>query len=196
VVKNTAAAICLSNEILADRFGDRPIVFMPSDSVIQDVDGFRAAILSAVEFSWARNAVVTLGVSPQNPSSQYGYIKIRGAVSLGKKIFAVDKFVEKPDSVTAEKYLRSGKYLWNTGMVIATTGTIRRAFRSQAPDIHGNITDYINGDGDAYGLARKTSFDYAVLEKLSDLFAIAGSFSWDDVGSFEVLAKYRACGVP
>ncbi|MDR1458415.1 MAG: hypothetical protein LBI37_02715 [Puniceicoccales bacterium] len=191
-VKNTATAICLSNEVLYHRFGSRPIIFMPSDSVIDAKNSFVDALVSAMAFVSAGNKMTVIGVSPWNISTQYGYIRIGSAMDRDKKIFSVDRFVEKPDRMTAKSYVQSDKYLWNTGMVISTTGFIQEAFRLYAQNIYEDVAKYIDGDNRAYGLSKGASFDRVILEKLKTLSVMVGDFGWEDVGSFEILAKYSS----
>ncbi|MDR0351526.1 MAG: hypothetical protein LBH49_02680 [Puniceicoccales bacterium] len=190
-VMNTAPAICLANEILYHRFGPRPIVFMPSDSVINGDNGFVATLSLATTFVSGGRGMAVVGVTPGGPSSQYGYIEIDRAMGRHRKMFPVARFVEKPDQMIAKKYLLSGKYLWNTGMVISTTSFVREAFRLHTMDIYKNVLKYIHGDVQAYGLAKNISFDHAILEKLENLSVIIGDFDWGDIGSFETLMKYR-----
>ncbi|MDR2735287.1 MAG: hypothetical protein LBB20_00375 [Puniceicoccales bacterium] len=193
--RNTAAAICLANEVLSNRAGTRPIVFIPSDSVINDLAGFKETLTSAIDFASITNKITVIGVSPKDSSSQYGYIKIGSVVELGEKIFNVDRFVEKPDKTTANSYVKSCKYFWNTGMIIATGYAIRRAIKLHANDIYENIRSHVAGSDYAYGQIKNISFDRAVLEKLDDLLMAIGTFDWEDIGSFEILAKYKIHGL-
>ncbi|HEX8444426.1 MAG TPA: mannose-1-phosphate guanylyltransferase/mannose-6-phosphate isomerase [Allosphingosinicella sp.] len=189
--RNTAAAIALAALVLGP--GDILLV-LPSDHVVKQPDAFRAAIESALPL--ARDGMlVTFGITPDRPETGYGYIK-RGA-ELSPGLFQAERFVEKPDSVTAQAYLSDGGYLWNAGIFLFSADSFLDALELHAPEIlfaaRASIAAqradgiYIWPDARGFGRAPGLSIDHAVMEK-SDRVAVAPvAMGWSDVGSWEAL---------
>ena len=115
--KNTAPAIALAAKLLAADDPDAVMVVLPADHVIRDDDNFRAAIELAVAAAETKRALVTLGIRPTRPETEYGYIKAGSASDLDG-VFDVESFEEKPDRRRAEGFLEAGGYFWNSGIFI------------------------------------------------------------------------------
>jgi mannose-1-phosphate guanylyltransferase/mannose-6-phosphate isomerase len=203
VGRNTAPALTLA-ALLAQRDGADPVmVVMPADHVILDEALFRTAVSSAVELA-ASGKAVTFGITPDAPETGYGYIQVGEAVAAQSTAFMLTRFVEKPDRATAETYLDSGNYLWNSGIFVLKASTWLEALTHCRPDIleacRAAIAE-VKTDGDfvralkaPFEAGPSDSIDYAVMERLNQ--GIAGlpqgvviplDAGWSDVGSWDSL---------
>lgn len=189
--RNTAPAIALA---AFEAEPDSILLVMPSDHVIADVAAFHAAIERAVplvEAGW----LATFGITPTGPETGYGYICRGEAITSG--VYKVQRFVEKPDRVTAEEYLASGDFAWNGGIFLFTAGTYIAALEAHAPDIAAAAKEAVakgtrDGvrllpDSHAFGRSPNDSIDYAVMEKAAQVAVVPTDMGWSDVGSWDAL---------
>ena len=186
--RNTAPAIALAMTYAVDELGadaSEVMLVSPSDHIIKPVDKFAALVEEAMPIAASGN-IVTLGVRPTKPETEYGYIEATDELlGCGKKVAA---FREKPDAETARKYLEAGNYFWNSGILIFSIGTMQKEMASLAPEIFA-----LAKDGYCEAKARFTempniSIDYAIAEK-SDKMAVAlmDGIEWRDIGSFDAI---------
>jgi mannose-1-phosphate guanylyltransferase/mannose-6-phosphate isomerase len=194
VGRNTAPAVAVAAlEIIATR-GDRLMIVLPSDHTIADEEAFRAAIEPASLV--ARDEyLVTFGITPSHAETGYGYIKVGEAIS--DSVAMVSAFREKPDEETAEEYVASGDYLWNSGMYVFLASTYLHELRLHAPDIAASAQQAyekstrngtrINLDSRAFSACRSDSIDYAVMEPTTSAAVVPTDPGWDDVGSWASL---------
>ena len=205
VGRNTAPALTLA-ALEATRKGDDPVlVVMPADHVIADEAVFRAAVRRAVALAEGGSAV-TFGITPDCPETGYGYIQRGAPVSADGTAFELARFVEKPDRATAETYLDSGDYLWNSGLFVMKASVWLAALERCRPDILAACRQAMAGvaeDGDFVRVDRETfvacpsdSIDYAVMERLTAGdpalprgVVIPLSAGWSDVGAWDALWK-------
>jgi len=201
--RNTTACIGLA-ALSVKRLGeDEPMVVLPADHFIADVESFAQTIRSAAETA-RRGAIITLGVKPDRPETGYGYIHTgdEQGKSLGQPYFKVRRFVEKPDYQTALGYLSSGDYLWNSGIFIFTARTILEEIRVCLPALYdglmkiGEAIDAANYQtvlDDVYPKLESISIDYGVMERTAKLiYVFKADFGWSDVGSWQALYELRA----
>ncbi|WP_279754276.1 mannose-1-phosphate guanylyltransferase [Rothia similmucilaginosa] len=200
--KDSAAAIGLACAIIHRREPDAIIGSFAADHVISPVDEFHRVVTEAV-ITAATGKIVTIGITPTEPSSAFGYI--HASESLGIKdapnAQAVDTFVEKPDAATAQKYLDSGEYTWNAGMFVAPAALMLKHLEANEPELYAGIMEIANAwdtpEREAimdrvWETLPKTAIDYAVAEPAAaagDVAMVPGSFSWDDVGDFDAVAR-------
>lgn len=182
--RNTAPAIALTVKYLLEKGYDPETVvfFSPSDHVIQPVSLFTEAV-RAVEKD-ARTHIVTFGVVPSKPETGYGYIE------LGKQkrdhLYTVQRFVEKPNKETAEKYVQSGSYMWNSGMFLFSLKVILDAFKKYMPELYQVITSQTYTQMIThYHELPHISIDYGVMEKADNILCSTLNISWNDVGSWD-----------
>jgi mannose-1-phosphate guanylyltransferase len=200
--RNTAACAGLA-ALHAKRLDeDEPIVLLPADHFIADVEGFMRTIRAAADVARG-DAIVTLGVAPTRPETGYGYIHIgaEGGESFEQSYFRVRRFVEKPDYKTALNYLSSGDYLWNSGVFIFTARNILQEIEACMPALHDGLMeieraidtpDYDAAVGRVYDRIESVSIDYGVMEKTSKpIYVLKADFGWSDVGSWEALYELR-----
>lgn len=188
--RNTAPAIALA----ALENPDAYLLILPADHVIKDIKAFEKSIVVARQQA-QKDKLVTFGIVPTAAETGYGYVK--NGVMIDKNVFAVDKFVEKPDQVTAESYIQSGNYLWNSGMFLFKASryieelekfnpemiaVCRKALKGKTVDL-----DFTRIDAEAFKLCPDDSIDYAVMEKTKDAVVVPLDADWNDLGSWSAL---------
>jgi len=194
--RNTApAAAVAALEALANHGEDALLLVLPSDHVIQDLDQFQAAVVTG-EQAAKTGKLVTFGVTPTRAETGYGYI--RAGEELAADTARIDAFVEKPDAATAQQYLDSGEYYWNSGMFLFPAKAYLAALGEHAPDIlkaaesaHASAVrdvDFLRLDAEAFSACRSESIDYAVMEKTRDAVVVPLSARWNDLGSWSSIA--------
>ncbi|CEG18337.1 mannose-1-phosphate guanylyltransferase/mannose-6-phosphate isomerase [Xanthomonas citri] len=190
--RNTAPAIAVA-ALEATRDGADPLLLvLPSDHVIQNEAAFQAAVTLAATAA-EQGKLVTFGIKPTAPETGYGYIK----ASAGAGASAVERFVEKPDLATAQSYLASGEYYWNSGMFLFRASRYLEELRKFHPAIANACqkawengkrdADFTRLDKDAFAASPSDSIDYAVMEKTADAVVVPLDAGWNDVGSWSSL---------
>ena len=199
VPRNTAAAVGLGAVTAQRRAGpDAVIAVLPADPYIGDEPTFdRLVRLSIVE---ARDTIVTIGVMPTHAETGFGYIRLGARLPRpgADAVHDVGGFYEKPDRPTAERYVASGEYLWNSGMFFLTAQRMLEEARRHLPAL-GALLDAAVAAPDpekviasAYADAPSISIDHGIMEKAGGLRVIPGAFGWNDVGSWAALPALRA----
>lgn len=193
--RNTAPAIALAIKYALDKLGvsENEVLFIsPSDHIISPDDKFIEYIKQAEKFA-KQGYIVTFGITPTKPETGYGYIE----ADTGNKInagYKVKQFHEKPDLETAQKYIMSGNYYWNSGMFAFSIETILEEFKKYTPKIYHQIEiqtfeEVVMNFKDMPDI----SIDYAIMEKTSKALVLPLNLTWSDVGSwdsiYEVLEK-------
>lgn len=200
--RNTAPCIALSAMVIKRYYKDSNMVVLPSDHLIRNEDKFRNIIKAAdLYLNDNKEAIVTLGMTPDRAETGYGYIKYgsEGIEKNGFQVTKVDSFVEKPNKEKAEEYLKEGCYLWNGGMFLWNSENILNEIKKYLPNTYEAISgienveeeklqDYINEN---YKNTDAISVDYGILEKSKEIFVIPSEIGWDDVGSWEAIERYR-----
>ncbi|MBF1995071.1 mannose-1-phosphate guanylyltransferase/mannose-6-phosphate isomerase [Serratia symbiotica] len=196
VGRNTAPAIALAALNALAQGHDPIMLVLAADHIIKDIGAFHAAIEAAQAFA-AGQSLVTFGIVPTGPETGYGYIQ-RGE-SWGEHVSAtcVKRFVEKPDLATAQNYVDSGEYFWNSGMFMFRAKRYLEELEKFRPDIlaacqhalsdTGGDKNFINVKQDAFACCPDESIDYAVMEKTQDAVMIPLDAGWSDVGSWSAL---------
>ncbi|HVR63301.1 MAG TPA: sugar phosphate nucleotidyltransferase [Polyangia bacterium] len=196
--RNTAAAVGLAAAAVVRRAGPEAVLaVLPADPHIADEAAFTALVRAAI--AEARQAIVTIGVTPSSPETGFGYLRVGPRVggdgSLA--VFDVAAFVEKPDRPAAEAYLASGQYLWNSGMFFLTAGRMLAEARRHLPAL-GEALEAMVGEADftaavraRYAAVPAISIDHGIMEKAAGIRVIPGTFGWNDVGSWAALPAMR-----
>ncbi len=189
--RNTAPAITLA-ALSVDP--EQILLILPADHVIGNLDAFHAALYKGIEQA-SFNKLATFGIIPSHAETGYGYIKAGKAFDNGT--FKVDKFVEKPNLKTAQTYLQSGDYSWNSGMFVFKAGTFLEELANHQPEIlhhckqafdkSNRDLDFIRIDPESFANCPDTSIDYAVMEKTDNAVVIPIDVNWNDVGSWSAL---------
>ncbi len=197
--RNTAPAIAAAAAEIAKLDPDATMMVLPSDHHIADVPAFRKALETAVNLA-RRGYLVTIGIAPDRPETGYGYIE-RGEIMPGCEVpcFAVKSFREKPDRLTAERFISSGYFFWNGGIFVWQAKTILEQIRTLMPGLHQRLTAWQLQGGLAagkrafasfYDPIEKISIDYGVMEKAGKVAVVKGDFGWDDLGSWEAIERF------
>jgi mannose-1-phosphate guanylyltransferase len=189
--RNTAPAIAYAARLLAKRMGDAVMVVLPADHYIANEKEYLVSLKKAVEFvKNTDNAIVTMGIKPTFPATQYGYIKIadRGSCIAYRGVEKVERFVEKPDISKARRFVKDENFVWNAGMFIVKASTMLNNIDKFAPDISKNLAA-ISRIRKFYKRMPNISIDFAVMEKANDIYCVKGSYGWQDVGSFDSLRE-------
>ncbi|MCK4265289.1 hypothetical protein KAW80_02945 [Candidatus Babeliales bacterium] len=181
--RNTAAAILLGCLRLEKINPNSIVVFLPSDHFISDHKCFAIKISQAVEEVKRTQKICLIGMKPKSASTRFGYLE---ADDLGEKSFSVTKFHEKPDLLTAEKYLQDNNKFWNLGIFVGFVSSFINEFKQHAPKVYNEVSVFINtGDSATYKDVANISFDHAIAEKSNNIIMLKSDFEWSDVGNLE-----------
>lgn len=199
--RNTAPALTLAALHILSHSSDAVMFVSPADHLVTDTDAFNLAAMRAVELA-TEGRIVTMGIVPSAPETGFGYIKLGDALSDDADgiTYGLSAFVEKPDFATAQQYVSSGDYLWNSGVFVLTASTWLKSIRTFQPDIYNQCNEaYQNSKKDvdfhwidkpSFEKCPDDSIDYAVMEKQSQLDSEASPIvvklnaGWSDVGSW------------
>lgn len=193
--RNTAPCIAYVSWRIKARDPKANVVVTPSDHIVTDETEFRRIIGLCMDFTEDSDAIVTLGMKPNRPETGYGYIKADLSMSSlrQKEIFRVDKFKEKPDYDTAKEYIKDSSYFWNAGIFIWSVSTIVNAFRVYQPAIakifenltpvYGTAEEQARIDA-VYPECENISVDYAIMERVEEIFVCPADFGWSDLGTW------------
>ena len=192
VARNTAPAIALA--AIAAGGGAQPLLVMPSDHVIADIDAFHHAVQAAlprVNEGW----LVTFGINPDAPEVGFGWIQVGEAIAEG--VHRVARFVEKPPLDRARAMLAAGDHVWNGGIFLFRADSYLEALARFAPGMLAAAQDAMVGarreglrihpDAEAFAASPDDSIDYAVMEKADRVAVVPVSMGWSDVGSWDAL---------
>jgi len=194
--RNTAPAIALA-ALNAIKNGDDPIMLvLAADHVINDVKAFHRVVEKAIPLA-SSNSLVTFGIVPTGPETGYGYIQRGDCLSGTEDSYQVRCFVEKPNLTTAQEYISSGEYYWNSGMFMFRAKKYLEELEKFRPDIFQACrdslqdtpehADFITVNKEAFALCPDESVDYAVMEKTHEAVVMPLSAGWSDVGSWSAL---------
>lgn len=180
--RDTGPAHLYAAQEIENREGDVPVVSVPTDHHVEGE--WTATLKRAASVATHTSRIVTIGIDPDRPETGYGYIE-RGEPIADGQAYTVSQFHEKPDSQTAESFVAAG-YLWNAGMFAWRPSVIREAANGTP------LEPLVTGDGNQSSTYRDLSaisLDHAVLEEDSPLAVVPATFTWDDVGSWDALAR-------
>ena len=196
VARNTGPAVAAAAQMLASQDQDALMLVLPSDHAIQDVAAFHKAVETAA--ATARTGrLVTFGITPERPETGYGYIKRGAPLEKIAGAYAIERFVEKPDTRTAEGYLAEGKWSWNSGMFLFPARLFLDELRRFEPAMAAAVADSVGSSRrdldftrlakDGFSRAPARSVDYAVMEKTDKAAVVPASLGWNDVGAWSAL---------
>ncbi len=191
VGRNTAPAIALVMKYCLEKLkcSKNEVVFIcPSDHIIEPVEKFTKYARQA-ETAAKAGSIVTFGIKPSRPETGYGYIKKGGKAAGNGGVCRVEKFAEKPDQKTADKYLKDGNYYWNSGMFSFTIATMLAEFKAYAPEISRKMPQTLAKMIADFKNMPSISIDYAVMEKSKKAAVLPIDILWSDVGSWDSLPE-------
>lgn len=201
VGRNTAPAIALAalQAVNNAAEGEEPILLvLAADHVIQNITAFESAVQNALPFAES-NQLVTFGIVPTAPQTGYGYIRLG---EQSGNAFTVSEFVEKPNLATAQEYLSSGNYYWNSGMFLFKASRYLEELAKFSPEILDvckksiaapeQDLEFIRVNKAIFETCPDDSVDYAVMEKSKSVVVVPMDAGWSDVGSFSALWEVSA----
>lgn len=199
--RNTAPCIAYATYTILRRNPEASIIFSPSDNYIDDQEVFQKLAERAVEFVEGADVLITLGIVPNRPDTSYGYIQVAGgrdSIAVGSPV-KVKTFTEKPDRTLADVFVKSGEFLWNTGMFVARASGLKDEMETYNPE----VTALFKGWEKAIGTAKEkafiervytdcpwTSFDYGLLERTDNAWIMPCDFHWIDIGNWASVYDY------
>lgn len=198
--RNTAPAIALAaHQVVQAQGPDTVMLVLPADHLIEDLAGFAAAVGQARQLA-GEGYLVTFGIVPTAPETGFGYIEQGEALGEGSLAGKrVARFVEKPDLATAQSYLQSGNYLWNSGMFCFKAGLFLEELQKHAPEVAQALAQCWQAmqplanpavaeiPEAPFKTVPDISIDYAVMERSDKVAVIPGNFGWSDIGSWNAI---------
>ncbi|MEM1001561.1 MAG: mannose-1-phosphate guanylyltransferase [Bacteroidota bacterium] len=190
-MRNTAPCILYAAMKIHKENENAVMIVAPSDHWIEDEMAFLENVSTALEFCQDNNTLLTIGIQPTFPNTGYGYIEFDKQPEARLK--PVNQFREKPDYETAKEFIARGNFLWNAGIFMWSSKTIISAFKNLQPELFELFEkglNYYNTDKEEhfiashYQLAENISVDYAIMEPSNNVFVIAATFDWNDLGTW------------
>lgn len=192
--RDTAASIALAAHWLRRRHGEAIMIVLPADHAIHPVSAFRSAVRRGIDVVGRTGSLLTIGVPAVSPQTGFGYI-LPAAAGRAKGVRAVRAFIEKPGARRAARMVRSGRYLWNSGIFIWKASTILGELARHRPDIAAPLEKWTRraplGEwripASVLRSVPRVPIDRAVLERSKDVLVLRAPFAWSDVGNWDAL---------
>jgi len=197
--KNTAPSAAYISHKISSKNPDANIIISPADHLILDEHEFERQVFAALDFVAHHDAILTLGIKPTRPDTGYGYIQFQQSEDEGNKFQKVKTFTEKPDLELARTFLKSGDFLWNSGIFAWNVKTILNAFEEFLPEINDvflQASEVYNTEKEAqfmeivYTQCTNISIDYGIMEKAKNVFVLPSQFGWSDLGTWETAYEH------
>ena len=196
--KNTAPCIAYATYKIKAVDPDATLIVAPSDHLILKEETFINTIKTGVQFAENTDSLLTLGIRPNRPETNYGYIQINNDVSFkdNKNLKKVKTFTEKPNYDLARVFYESGEFYWNSGIFIWTVHSILEAFDNHLSDVNAlfkkGLAFYNTEKEDdfiekTYPECKNISIDYGIMEKASNVYVLCSEFGWSDLGTWDAL---------
>lgn len=199
LAKNTALAVGYGALLAQKKDPEAVVINLPSDHFVKDVETFNQLLIKAYQVALSTEYLITLGITPTEPDTGFGYIKVgeKWAIAGVDGVSKVEVFTEKPDLETATKFLVSNEYVWNAGIYAFSLKTFFRAVSEHSPSLYQTIeklnqvlTVSVTNEQEIktiYEQAEEISIDYALAEKADNILVISGSFGWSDIGDWQAV---------
>lgn len=196
--RNTAPALAVAAAMVGARGGDEPLLCCPSDHLIGDEPAFGASVAEAERAARSEDLLVTFGVAPRYPATGYGYIEIESSPAPGGGARRVIRFHEKPAPDEAQRYLQSGRFLWNCGIFLWRPSVFLSAWKRLLPQGAESLQRIAEALGTQqlaaeaalhYPRLPAVSVDHGILERADNVAVVAAGFDWNDVGSWDALGE-------
>lgn len=189
--RNTGPSLVLGSAYIRDKVAlDEVVVVLPSDHFVSDDIKFQEDLKRAFVIATKQKEIVTIGVKPDRPETEYGYISVGEKVDTD--VLKGIKFEEKPSSQKAQQYVKDGGYLWNSGILVFRLKVFIEKLKKYSPQLYKGYlalkdTKDCNAIQDIYKQLPQISIDYALMEKLPTFMVIPSSYGWDDLGTWRSL---------
>ncbi len=207
VGRDTCAAVTLGAALVGSRLATGVMAVLPADHVIPEEKKFQQVLADSFMLAKQGQAIVTIGIKPSEPATGYGYIRVgdllpppQNSKPFKTAFFRAEKFVEKPQYEKAVEYVQSGQYRWNAGMFVWSFVTLTEGLQKHQPAMYEACQRWFKVAPDSaklhrvlakeYPAIQKISIDYALMEKAQNVVVADGSFVWDDLGSWNAIARH------
>lgn len=196
--KKTAASIGFATAVIQKKAGNAVTAVLPCDHIIKDAENYQKAIIQGLEYAANNKSLVTIGIPPEYASTEYGYIQFEDN-GVPDNIHNVVAFAEKPTEGTAQRFIESGDFLWNSGIFIWQTDVISGEFREYLPDLYEAVQDIAKKINEpdfdfvltsVYSRLKSISIDYGIMEHSELVSVLQGNFDWKDIDCFEDLLYF------
>lgn len=197
--RNTAPAAAMAALVAVQNDPDALLLVLPADHVVKDVQAFQSTVQEAEKLA-LQDHLVAFGVAPSTPETGFGYIETGDKIDSCRG-YRVSNFVEKPDKATAESYLQSDKYYWNSGIFMFSARRYLEELSTYAPDIHDSCvkaSNHLKNEGNFlmipesdFDQCRSDSIDYAVMEHTSNAVMTHFDVGWSDLGAWDALWEFQ-----
>lgn len=194
--RNTAPCVAYAAAVIASLNTNANIVVSPSDHAIFGTECFESDVRKALDVCRDNDWIVTMGVRPTNPNTQYGYIQYVASETRpeAQGVCRAVAFMEKPPYEMAQQFISSGEFLWNAGIFVWRLPVLMRAFRTHLPslaDTFFGLSAFSSGKEleDAYASCESVSVDYGIMEKADNVHVLEASFGWSDVETWDSLYR-------
>ncbi|QCE33063.1 mannose-1-phosphate guanylyltransferase/mannose-6-phosphate isomerase [Acetobacteraceae bacterium] len=194
--RDSAPGIAAASFVAQEKYGDSILLILPSDAFIQEDEAWEKALAAACQAA-SENYFTVFGIKPTHPETGYGYIEVGAPIDGLSKTHHLSHFVEKPDLEKAKSYLKSGKFLWNSGMFISKTSLMLKEFQLYQPEIFAAVQKSVQKriissefevlDKEAFKSSPSLSIDFAIAEHTKCGAVVEASFAWSDIGSWHSL---------
>ena len=199
--RNTAPCIAYAAYSLLKRDPQAVMAVTPADNLIDGEQAYRDTLREALDYAAAHDSLITLGIVPDKPDTNFGYIQVVGGEKAWEQTrpVKVKTFTEKPDEALAEVFLQSGEFLWNSGIFVWKAETIRRELETHCSEVTAFFVGWerVFGTPDekafierAYAGCPKVSLDYGILEKTDKAWLYPTDFGWHDIGSWDAYYNF------
>ena len=199
VGRNTAPCVALASAIISAKGNDQEVmVVLPADHLVADADNFNRTIQIGVTYAAHHEGLLTIGIHPRYPETGYGYIQMNQKIfeKDDRQIYHVKTFAEKPNLETAVLFLKSGDFLWNSGIFIWSLKSIIQAFQEYLPELGMDLLKIRDEVGkpnfesvvnDVYSHTKAVSIDYGLMEVAKNVYVLKANFDWNDLGSWDAV---------
>jgi mannose-1-phosphate guanylyltransferase len=202
--RNTAPAVAFAAAAIGRRDPEAVVVASPADHAIGDLKGFRSVIRKSMRLTRKSGCFLTLGIRPTHPATGYGYIE-RGEPygPPADGVFRVRRFAEKPDAKTARRFLRSGRFEWNSGLFLFRLPEFQRRLEAHLPEVRAAFDGAFRLAGKpgfpaalrkAYRSIPSVSVDHGLLEHEPEILVVPASVGWNDIGTWRSLHEFLGHG--
>lgn len=199
--RNTAPCVAFAGFRIAADNEDAEIIVTPADHLVVNEADFREIVGKGLDYISDRDAMMTIGIKPDNPNTGYGYIQLDSAGIDPGEIREVKTFTEKPGREMAVTFVESGEFLWNSGIFLWSLSTFKKAMREYLPDMYGlfEANAYYFGTPEEsvhiqqiYSDCKPVSIDIGIMEKARNVYVCCGDFGWSDIGTWGALYEQSA----
>lgn len=187
--RNTGPAVTLACLAIERAHPGAKVAVLPTDHLVRDPEAFAASVAVADQAA-GKGALVCLGIAPDRPATGFGWLECAQRPSPGHAV-PVRRFVEKPDLARARRFLRSGRHLWNAGIFVWRASRFLAEAGRVSPALLRAVRAHVQGKAGAWARAPRLSVDHAVMEAASGVSVVALHAGWDDLGSWDAVARLR-----